>query len=99
MLLLPSRAENTSVVLADAASFGLPALASDTGGMRTMVHDGVNGQILPLDASPAAYADAILHQWSDPDGYLKLVASSRRRYEADFCWDKNMDRILHVMAS
>ena len=98
-LLLPSRAENTSVVLADAASFGLPTFVSDTGGMRTMVHDDVNGVVVPTSAPASAYADALLRYWRDPDAYLRLVKTTRGRFETELCWDVAMRRIVEVLAS
>jgi glycosyltransferase involved in cell wall biosynthesis len=98
-LLLPSRAENTSVVIADAASFGLPSFVSDTGGMRTMVHDGANGQVFPTDAPPSAYADALLRYQTDPIAYLHLGQLSRRRFETDLSWDIAIRKITSVLAS
>ncbi len=98
-LLLPSRAECTSVVLADAASFGLPSFVSDTGGMRSMVQEGINGEVLPTDASALTYANALLRYWADPDAYLHIVQSSRRRYETDLSWDVAIRKIAGIAAS
>lgn len=97
-LLLPSRAENSSVVLADAASFALPSLASDTGGMRTMVEDDVNGRVLPLDATPADYADVITTWWSQPATYLGLAARSRRRFEAELNWTNAGETLVELLS-
>ena len=98
-LLLPSRAENTSVVIADAASFGVPSFVSDTGGMRTMVHDGINGEVLPAGAQARGYADAVLKYWHSRSGYLALVTTCRRRFETDLCWSAAMRRISDIAHS
>ncbi len=97
-LLLPSRAECTSVVIADAASFGLPSFVSDTGGMRSMVVDGANGEVLPTDATDSTYADTLSRYWGDPDSYLKLARSSRRRYETVLSWDVAIRKIVGIAA-
>jgi len=97
-LLLPSRAECTSVVIADAASFGLPGFVSDTGGMRSMVIDGVNGEVLPPNATASAYADALSRYWGDPESYLNLARSSRRRYETVLSWDVAIRKIMGIAA-
>jgi glycosyltransferase involved in cell wall biosynthesis len=98
-LLLPSRAENTSVVIADAASFALPCFASDTGGMRTMLHDGVNGEVLPADAPVSAYADALLNYWTNSSAYLHLARSSRRRFETELSWDVAIRKLTDLLVS
>jgi glycosyltransferase involved in cell wall biosynthesis len=98
-LLLPSRAECTSVVIADAASFGLPSFVSDTGGMRSMVSDGVNGEVLPTDAPASTYADALSKYWGDPDSYLNLARSSRRHYESVLSWDVAIRKIMGIAAA
>ncbi len=86
-LLLPSRAEAASIVLADAASYALPSLASRTGGIPTMVADGINGLILDYDATPDAIAERIIELRRDPDRYRALCRSSRHRYETTLNWD------------
>jgi glycosyltransferase involved in cell wall biosynthesis len=95
-LLLPSRAECSSVVLADAASFGLPSFVSDTGGMRSMVTDGINGAVMPKAASASDYADALAKYWADPARYCDLARSSRRRYEMELTWDIGIRKILDI---
>ncbi len=86
-LLLPSRAEAASIVLADAASYALPSFASRTGGIPTMVEDGVNGLIMDYDASPASIADQIMDLRQQPDRYLTLCRTSRERFEHELNWD------------
>jgi glycosyltransferase involved in cell wall biosynthesis len=98
-LLLPSRAENTSVVIADAASFGVPSFVSDTGGMRTMVRDGVNGEVMSPNVLARDYADAVLKYWSSPSAYMELVRKSRRRFETDLSWPAAMRGITDIAVS
>jgi glycosyltransferase involved in cell wall biosynthesis len=95
-LLLPSRAENSSVVLADAASYGLPSIVPDTGGMSTMVHPAVNGELLEDRAAPGRYADVLVSWWDDPQRYLHLCRTSRARFEAELNWDVGVARIADI---
>lgn len=85
--LLPSRQECFGVVFCEANAFGVPDLAARTGGVPTIVEDGVNGFLLPLEARGAAYAEVIERAIADPDAYRRLRASSRARYEARFNWE------------
>lgn len=96
-MLLPSMAENSPIGIADCASFGVPTLASDTGGIGSMISHDITGALLPLDASPAAYADVLERLWSDQAAYMDMVRATRRRFEAELSWDAAKIRIREVL--
>jgi glycosyltransferase involved in cell wall biosynthesis len=85
--ILPSRCECYGIVFCEAAAYGLPALASRTGGIPEVVREGETGYTLPLSADGAAYADRIMALRADPDGYRALRAASRRAFESLLNWD------------
>ena len=76
VLVLPTRADCTPMVLAEAGAFGTPVIATDTGGIGTLVSDGVNGRMLPPAAVPADWARAILEMTRDPAAHGALCRSS-----------------------
>jgi glycosyltransferase involved in cell wall biosynthesis len=86
-MLLPTRADATPIVISEASAFGLPVLASDTGGLGGSITSGVNGYLLPYDAPGSAYADQVIDVISDPERYKALVQSSRDEYEQRLNWD------------
>ena len=86
-LILPTRAECAGVVIAEANAFGIPALATDTGGVPSMIEEGINGFLLPLDATGDDYADHIQRVYRDAAAYRALVRSSRQRYDDRLNWD------------
>jgi glycosyltransferase involved in cell wall biosynthesis len=86
-MLLPTRADATPIVISEASAFGLPTLASDTGGLRGSITEGENGFLLPYEARGNVYADKIAELSSSPVDYRKLVASSRATYENRLNWD------------
>lgn len=49
-LIMPSKAECYGVVLSEANAFGVPVLVTPTGGMRTIVREGVNGRTFSLSS-------------------------------------------------
>src|SRR5579859_5920612 len=57
--LLPTRSECFGVVFCEASAYGLPSIATRTGGVPEVVKEGVNGFTLPADARGDAYAQVI----------------------------------------
>jgi len=86
-MLLPTRAEGLGMVTCEASAFGLPTVATDTGGVRGSLNEGVNGFALPFDARGDAYADKIAAVLAEPGCYEALVLSSRNEYESSLNWD------------
>jgi len=86
-MLLPTRAEALGVVLCEASAYGLPILATDTGGVRGALNDGVNGFAMPYEARGDAYARKITEAIAEPVRYQNLVISSRDEYERCLNWD------------
>jgi glycosyltransferase involved in cell wall biosynthesis len=84
--LLPTRAECAGVVFSEASAYGLPIVSTDTGGVSTIVAEGINGLLLPIEAGASAYAEAIARLWNDQEKYQTMRRTSRDRYEALLNW-------------
>lgn len=85
-MLLPTRADCTPVVFAEASAWGTPSLGPDVGGVGEMIADGVNGRLLAGDAGAEDYAAAALAAFEDPQAYRELARSSRREHERRLNW-------------
>lgn len=85
--LLPTRAEMCAVVYAESASFGLPVITTDVGGVSTAIRNGKNGVMLPLDAAISDYCDVIESYFRSPEEYQKFSISSFEEYEKRMNWD------------
>lgn len=86
-LLLPTRADCSSVVVSEANAFGVPVIATQTGGLPSLVREGVNGHLLPLSAQGEDYAGVISTVMRDEKTYKKLRQSSRQEYEKRLSWE------------
>lgn len=86
MFVLPTRADCTPVSINEAHAYGLPAVATDTGGVSSVLEPGVTGTLVPLDADGNAWADAIGELWADRATYGAVARAARRRYEAALSW-------------
>lgn len=67
-----TRAECLGISLIEACAFGLPVLASDTGGVSEIVNDGENGFLFSLDDGAEKYAEKIAKNFQDKDFYRKM---------------------------
>ncbi|MDR2692351.1 MAG: glycosyltransferase family 4 protein [Dysgonamonadaceae bacterium] len=85
--LLPTQAECYGLVFCEAASFGLPGIATKTGGVTTLIKDNVTGMTFDLSASPADYANHIIYLLENPDEYENLSLSAFRDYKERLNWD------------
>jgi glycosyltransferase involved in cell wall biosynthesis len=87
-LLLPTRADCSLLVACESNAYGMPAIATSTGGVPDVVKDGINGYCLPYEAPGADYAELIAEIFKDKHRYHNLVRSSRIRFEEQLNWDK-----------
>ena len=85
-LLFPTRAECFGIVACEASAFGVPTLATDTGGVSGVVHHGINGYLLPYNDMGKGYASLIRQIMSDEKQYFDLCKSSRKLYEEKLNW-------------
>ncbi len=90
-----SGAEAFGLVALEAQSCGLPVVASDLPGVRTVVADRETGYLVPVgDAN--ALADRLSRILSDGELRQKMGESARQRVLDRFTWDKHMDGLMEV---
>lgn len=85
--LFPTATEALGIVMCEAGAHGLPSLVRDTGGVGSVIRDGVNGYLLAPDADGAAYAARISGICQNAKVYAQMVQNSRNEYEERLNWD------------
>lgn len=98
-LILPSKAEAFGIVFGEASACGLPSVSRDTGGISSALKDGVNGLLLPADASAEDYATRIREVLHHPGRYRELCVSSRNEFEATLNWDQWAIRMREIFTA
>ena len=73
---------------------GLPVVATRVGGTADLVHDGVNGLLVP-PRDPAALAAAVSSILADPVAAARLSAAARRTAAA-YAWPDLARKVLEV---
>ncbi|MXV99604.1 MAG: glycosyltransferase family 1 protein [Acidimicrobiaceae bacterium] len=94
--LVPSRSESFGLVALEAAACGVPVVAADVGGLRTLVDHGRNGFRIS-ERDPARYTEAVLAILDDPS-----LASSMARRGAEmagrYSWTATAARLRRIFA-
>ena len=85
-MLLPSLVDYSPIVFSEAQAFGVPPVSTDVGGISSMVHHRDNGLLLPSDAGPEKFVEAILPYVFDPESYQKLARHCRDWYSQHANW-------------
>ena len=83
--------ESFGIVLVEAMAAGLPVVASDIPGYREVVHDGVDGLLVP-PRDPEALAAGLARVLREPELATRLGEAGRERARA-FDWPIVVDRL------
>lgn len=96
-LLLPTRADCTPMVVAEANSHGIPVLITNVGGIPSLMQAGQNGEMLPLEADAAAYADRLIALSRDREAYNALSRSSFEHFREHLTWSAWSDAVIRTV--
>ncbi|MBN1266970.1 MAG: glycosyltransferase family 4 protein [Anaerolineales bacterium] len=92
-LILPTRAECAAVVLSEASAYGIPSLTTDVGGNASLIEEGHNGYLFPLDAGAESYANRIQQLLADRETYSKIAHMAFQVYSSRLNWRKSIETV------
>jgi glycosyltransferase involved in cell wall biosynthesis len=82
VLLSTSDSEGTPISFMEAASFGLPIITTNVGGVSDLVEHNVTG--LVIDGCVTEFSDAIHRLWMNPQVLLDLSMEATKKSKAEF---------------
>jgi len=84
---MPSREECYGIVFCESNAYGIPCLAANTGGISTIIENGINGYLLPISSKAIDYLEKINSIINDDKSFLRLRECSRKKFEELLNWD------------
>jgi len=91
----PTQYEGSSIVTLEAMSHRRPVVATIAGGLPDKVRDGVTGWLVPPGDAPAL-ARALRTAIGTGTALATMGVAGRALVEAEFSWDRSVDRMLAV---
>jgi glycosyltransferase involved in cell wall biosynthesis len=95
IFVFPSLHEGLGVALLEAAACGLPAVASNAGGIAGVIAEGRTGLLVP-PANPHALAEAIRRLVEAPEERAAMGAAARERVMGEYTMDAMAQRTLQL---
>lgn len=92
--LVPSRSESFGLVALEAAACGTPVVASNVGGLRSLIDDGRTGYLID-SADPAAFASAVDRIVSQPLVAERLGTSAVLRAR-EYTWSSAAHQLVEL---
>lgn len=85
-LMMLSRQEAYGLVYCEAAAFGRPSIAGRTGGIATIIEDGVTGLLVGEEEAVDSVASRVAEVWDDAPRYRAMCEAARSRFESTLNW-------------
>jgi D-inositol-3-phosphate glycosyltransferase len=98
LFVMPSYYESFGISVVEAMAFGLPVVASDSGGLREVIGHNGSGALVPK-RNPKAFADAIIRSLGFGPANASVSAASRERVCKMFTADRVLTSTLELYES
>jgi glycosyltransferase involved in cell wall biosynthesis len=93
VFVLPStEGEGMPNAVLEAMSWGLPVVATDSGGLPTVINDGTTGYIVPM-RDPDALQAKIIELLDNPRKRQQIGNSARKEVIVNYSWDSIVDNL------
>lgn len=96
-LFVPSYAEAYGLVFCEASAYGLPSISHAVGGIKTIVENGVNGELFEVGTQPKVFAQYIKDMFTNNEGYKELSVRSYKRFSQRLNWKESGRKIVEII--
>ena len=100
-MLHPSRTTCFGIGICEASAWGLPVLAHNSGGVSSVLTDGINGALFSCDGDPeleaAEYASTIISLYKNPQRYRQLCRTAWKEYKSRLNWRSSVTSLVKLI--
>lgn len=96
-LFVPSYAEAYGLVFCEASAYGLPSVSHAVGGIKTIVKNGVNGQLFKIGTQPSVFANYIMVTFNDKKLYKDLGMRTYKRFSETLNWFESGKKLIALL--
>lgn len=96
-LIVPSVAEAYGLVFCEANSYGLPAIATNVGGIKTIIKDNLNGKTFPINSPVENWVKFIVDQFSNKSLYEQICINSFNEFDSRLNWNVAGKKISELL--
>jgi glycosyltransferase involved in cell wall biosynthesis len=95
--IFPTRADALGIVLSEAGAYGIPALATDVGGVSSIILNEVNGRLFDFSAPGEVYAEYIASVITNAERYRQMSVRSLHESVTRLSWDVAGSKIAEIL--
>jgi len=95
VFILPSLTEGLPNALLESMAMQRPIIATNVGGNKDLIKDGVNGYLIPPQNADLL-ARQILTLYENVDLRARMASLSRKKVQQSFTWDRIIDRVEKI---
>jgi len=95
--ILPTQAEAMGIVFAEAASFGLPSISFDTGGVSAAIENNKTGILFSFSERSEIMIERILHLLNNNILYQRMSKNAFEKYKNELNWDIIAQKIKEIV--
>lgn len=96
-LFVPSYAEAYGLVFCEASGYGLPSISHAVGGIKTIVENGVNGELFEVGTQPKVFAQYIKDMFINIEEYKELSTRTYKRFSERLNWKESGRKIVEII--
>jgi glycosyltransferase involved in cell wall biosynthesis len=97
-LILPTIADCTPHVFAEANSFGVPSLSTNVGGIASIIQENLNGKTFSPSSGISEYCNYIIALMENYRNYKELALSSFHQYQSRLNWNVAVQNAKQLMS-
>ncbi|MFC2081158.1 glycosyltransferase family 4 protein [Bacteroidota bacterium] len=92
--ILPTIADCTPIVFAEANSYGLPVITTNTGGISSIIKDDFNGKMFGTEIDIRFCSDYLIKYFLDYDAYKEFSLKAFNEYKLRLNWESSISKIV-----